>query len=121
MFTQHDQMFCRSISPMACKTVHWKFQIHDIHDPVAGDLCQDACRGDAQANAIASNQCGLWNSQPLDRETVHQGMRRFMSFFLQGIQCALHGQGCGTQDIELSDFYRTPFPHGKENVGISRK
>jgi len=68
---------------MTRKTILRKLSVELIHDPIPGDLCQDAGCGYAQADPITSNKGGMLDRKPLHGKAIHQGMKALMSIFMK--------------------------------------
>ena len=87
------------------KTVLGKLPVEFLHDPVPGDLGQDAGSGDAETETIPPDERGLFHGEPLGRQAIHQGMGRRMSVFLQSIKGSPHGKMGRPQDVQMTDFF----------------
>lgn len=105
MFAEHSEVVRRGIAPMAGKPILGKFTVEFVHDPIAGDLGQNAGGGNAEAQTIPAHEGSLFHGESLHGESVDQGVSRRMSVFLQSIQGTPHRQMGGSEDIELSDFF----------------
>src|SRR5438445_9435920 len=69
--------FC-SITFVLAETILREVPAKVTHDPVARDLRDHACRGDAQADAIAIDNCRLRKGKRKNRQTIEQKVvRRF--------------------------------------------
>jgi hypothetical protein len=55
MFMKFSEMFGRGIAPMAGKSILRIFPVEFVHDPVTGNLGQDAGGRNAQTDTIASD------------------------------------------------------------------
>ena len=85
------------------------------HDPVARDLRDHACRGDAQADAIAIDNCRLRKWKRNHRQTVNQNVvRRFEQRFNR----EAHRSVARTQDVNPVDLNRIYNADGPSDFGI---
>ena len=77
------------------------------HDPVARHLGDHACRSDAQADAVAIDDCGLRQWKWNHRKTINQNVvRRFEQRFNREAHCTM----ARTQDVDPVDL------HGIDNA-----
>src|SRR5438445_13334027 len=67
--------FC-SITFVLAETILREVPAKVTHDPVARDLRDHACRGDAQADAIAIDNCRLRKWKRNHRQTIDQNVVR---------------------------------------------
>ena len=73
--------FC-SVTFVLAETILRELRAKVTHDPVARDLRDHACRGDAQADAIAIDNCRLRKWKRNHRQTIDQNVvRRFEQRF----------------------------------------
>src|SRR2546423_14101040 len=73
--------FCSETFVLA-ETILREVRAKVTHDPVPRDLRDHACRGDAQADAIAIDNCRLRKWKRNHRQTVNQNViRRFEQRF----------------------------------------
>jgi hypothetical protein len=69
--------FC-PVTFVLTETILWKLRAKVTHDPVPRDLGDHACRSNAQADAIAIDDCRLRKRKRDDGQTVNQNVfRRF--------------------------------------------
>jgi hypothetical protein len=69
--------FC-SVTFVLAETILREMRAKVTHDPVARDLGDNACRGNAQADAIAIDNCRLRKWKRNHRQTINQNVvRRF--------------------------------------------
>src|SRR4029079_1430436 len=58
-FMELQKMQFRSVTFVLAETILWNLAAKVTHEPVARDLRDHACRGDAQADAVAIDNCRL--------------------------------------------------------------
>ena len=63
--------FC-SVTFVLAETILRELRAKVTHDPVARDLRDNACRGDAQADAIAIDNCRLGKWKRNHRQAINQ-------------------------------------------------
>jgi hypothetical protein len=69
--------FC-SVAFVLAETILRELRAKVTHDPIARDFRDHACCSDAQADAIAIDDCRLWKRKRDDGQTVNQNVfRRF--------------------------------------------
>jgi hypothetical protein len=95
-------LFC-SVTFVLAETILRELRAKVTHDPVARDFRDHACRGDAQADAIAIDNCRLRKWKRNDRQTVNQNMFRGLE---QSFNRESHGTVARTQDINPVDLNR---------------
>ena len=74
-FMKFQKMQFCSVTFVLAETILREVPAKVTHDPVARDLGDHACRGDAQADAIAIDNCRLRkrkrdNRQPIDQNVI---------------------------------------------------
>jgi hypothetical protein len=85
------------------------------HDPIACDLRDHACRGDAQADAIAIDNCRLRKWKRDDRQTINQNVvRRFEQRFNR----KAHRSVARAQNVNAIDLDRIDNADGPSDFGI---
>ena len=77
-----SEMFGRGIAPMAGKSILRIFPVEFVHDSVPGDLGQNTCGGNAQAEPVPSYEGGMFDREPLHGHTIHKSMGTLMSIFM---------------------------------------
>jgi len=87
------------------------------HDPVARDLRDHACRGDAQADAIAIDNCRLRKWKRNHRQTIDQNVvRRFEQRFNREAHCSVaRAQNVNAIDLDGIDNADGPSDFGIRN------
>ena len=106
--------FC-SVTFVLAETILRELPAKVTHDPVACDLRDHACRGDAQADAIAIDNCGVGKWKRNDRQTVNQNVvRRFEQRFSR----EAHRTVARAQDINSVDLNRIDNADGPSDFGI---
>ena len=94
--------FC-SVTFVLAETILRKLRTKVTHDPVSRDLCDHACGGDAQADAIAIDNCRLRKWKRNDRRTINQNViRRFEQRFNR----ETHRTMARAQDVNPVDLNR---------------
>jgi hypothetical protein len=92
-----------------------KLRAKVTHDPVARDLRDHACRGDAQADAIAIDNCRLRKWKRNHRQTINQNVvRRFEQRFNR----EAHRTVARAQDVNPVDLNRIDNADGPSDFGI---
>jgi len=71
------------IAPMTRKAVFGILPVEFVHDSVPGDLGQNTCGGNAQAEPVPSYEGGMFDREPLHGQTIHQSMGTLMSIFMK--------------------------------------
>ena len=106
--------FC-SVTFVLAETILRELRAKVTHDPVARDLRDNACRGDAQADAIAIDNCGLRKWKRNDRQTINQNVvRRFEQRFNR----EAHRTVARAEDVNPVDLNRIHNAHGPSDFGI---
>jgi hypothetical protein len=95
-----QMQFC-SVTFVLAETILRELRAKVTHDPVAGDLRDNACGGDAQADAVAIDNCRLrkWkrdHRQPIDQSVIWR--------FDQGFDRQTHGAMARAQDVDPIDL-----------------
>lgn len=106
------------IAPMTGESVQRIFPVDVIHDPVTRDLCQDACGGDAETDAVTPDEGRLNNGNPFGRKSVDKGMKRRMATIFQSLQSPPHGQMGRPEDVQTADFLRACLGYEIENIRV---
>ncbi len=94
-------MFAHTIPFVAGEAILRILCVEREHEAVAGHFGHDAGRGDAQAERVASHQCGVRDGKPAHREAVDQCMAGFPR---QGRHGPGHGEMRGAEDVKAVDF-----------------
>ena len=94
--------FC-SVTFMLAEAILGELLAKVTHDPVARDLGNHACRRNAQADAIAINNCGLRRWKRDHRQAINQDV---IGRFEQRFDCEAHCTVARTQDIDPIDLHR---------------
>ena len=96
--------FC-SVTFVLAEAILWELRAKVTHDPVARDLGNDACRRNAQAEAIAVDNCSLRHWEGNHRQAVNQDMiRRFEQSFDRETHCTVtRAQNIDPIDLHLID------------------
>jgi hypothetical protein len=106
--------FC-SVTFVLAETILRKLCAKVTHDPVARDLRDHAGGGDAQADAIAVDNCRLWERKRNDRQTVNQNvLRRFEQCF----NGEPHRAVTGAENVNPVDLNRIDNTNGPSDFGI---
>src|SRR5215203_1112035 len=106
--------FC-SVTFVLAEAILRELRAKVTHDPVAGDLRDHACRGDAQADAIAIDNCRLRKWKRNHRKTVDQNVvRRFEQRFNR----EAHRTVARAKDVNSIDLNRIDNPDGPSDFGI---
>ena len=106
--------FC-SVTFVLAETILRELRAKVTHDPVAGDLRDNACRGDAQADAIAIDNCRLRKWKRNHRQTINQNVvRRFEQRFNR----EAHRTVARAQDVNPVDLNRIDNADGPSDFGI---
>ena len=106
--------FC-SVTFVLAETILRKLRAKVTHDPVARDLRDHACRGDAQADAIAIDNCRLRKWKRNHRQTVNQNVvRRFEQRFNR----KAHRTVARAQDVNPVDLNRIDNADRPSDFGI---
>ena len=106
--------FC-SVTFVLAETILRKLRAKVTHDPVARDLRDHACRGDAQADAIAIDNCRLRKWKRNHRQTVNQNVvRRFEHRFNR----KAHRTVARAQDVNPVDLNRIDNADRPSDFGI---
>src|SRR5881392_2020463 len=114
-FMKLQKMQFRSITFVLAETILRELRAKVTHDSVARDLRDDACRGDAQADAIAIDNCRLRKWKRNDRQTVNQDVvRRFEQRFNR----QTHRMVARTEDVNPVDLNRIDNADGPSDFGI---
>jgi len=94
--------FC-SVTFVLAEAILRELRAKVTHDPVARDLGDDACRRNAQADAIAINNCSLRYWKRDHGQTINQDViGRFEQRFDRETHCTV----AGTQNIDPIDLHR---------------
>jgi hypothetical protein len=84
-----EMQFC-SVTFVLAETILREPRAKVTHHPVAGDLRDHACRGDAQTDAIAIYYCRLRKWKRNYRQTINQNVvRRFEQRFDREAHCTV--------------------------------
>jgi hypothetical protein len=106
--------FC-SVTFVLAETILWELRAKVTHDPVARDLRDHACRSDAQADAIAIDNCRLRKWKRNHRQTIYQNVvRRFEQRFNR----EAHRTMARPQDVNPVDLNRIDNADGPSDFGI---
>jgi hypothetical protein len=90
-----------SITFMLAETILWKLCAKVTHHPVARDLGDHAGRSDAQADAIAVDNCSLRKGKRDHRQSVDQNV---LGRFDQGFDRQAHGAVARAQNVDPIDL-----------------
>lgn len=104
MLLKLSEVFGRGIAPMIGKSIVRIFPIEFIHDPIAGNLGQDAGGRNAETDPVTPDQRGMINGKSLDGQAIHESVNALMSVFMQSCQSARHCDMSSPQDIQVSNF-----------------
>ena len=94
--------FC-SVTFVLAETILRKLRAKVTHDPVARDLCDHACGGDAQTDAIAIDNRRLRKRKRNHRQTINQNVLRR---FEQRFNCKAHCTVARAQNVNPVDLNR---------------
>ena len=94
--------FC-SVTFMLAEAILGELPAKVTHDPVARDLGNHACGRNAQADAIAIDNCGLRHWKRDHGQTIDQDVVRRLE---QSFGCEAHCTVACTQDIDSIDLHR---------------
>ena len=89
-------MLGRTIAFMFAKTILWVKSVGFFHQSIPGNFGNHTGRRNREAEAITSNQCGLWNGKSRHRQPVDQ----HMVGLTQSSQRLMHCSMRGPQDIQ---------------------
>src|SRR5262249_10025068 len=92
--------FC-SVTFVLAETILRELRAKVTHDPVTRDLCDHACGGDAQADAIAIDNCCLRKWKRNDRQTINQNVVRRLE---QSFNSEPHRTMARAQDVNPVDL-----------------
>ena len=106
--------FC-SVTFVLAETILRELRAKVTHDPVTGDLRDHACRGDAQADAIAIDNCRLRKWKRNYRQAINQNVIRR---FEQRFDGEAHRTVARAQDINPIDLKRIDNADGPPDFGI---
>ena len=106
--------FC-SVTFVLAETILGKLRTKVTHDPVSRDLRDHACGGDAQADAIAVDNCCLRKRKWNDWQTVNQNV---LWRFEQRFNREPHRDVTGAQDVNPVDLNRIDNADGPPDFGI---
>src|SRR5881392_4050129 len=101
-FMKLQKMQFRSITFVLAETILRELRAKVTHDPVARYLRDHACRGDAQADAIAIDNCRLRKWKRNDRQTVNQDVVRR---FEQRLNREAHRSVARAQNVNAIDLH----------------
>lgn len=102
-------MFAHTIAFVAGEAILRILCIQLAHQTISGDFGNDACRGDAQAQPVAADQCGVLDRQTAYGKPVDQGMIRCSGEIRHG---SGHGEVRGVQNVQPVDFLHGGLGHG---------
>jgi hypothetical protein len=106
--------FC-PVTFVLAEEILWELRAKVTHDPVARDFRDHACRRNAQADAIAIDNCCLRKWKRNHRQTINQNVvRRFEQCFNR----ETHRTVAGTQDVNPVDLNRIDNADGPSDFGI---
>jgi hypothetical protein len=106
--------FC-SVTFVLAETILRELRAKVTHDPVTGDLRDHACRGDAQADAIAIDNCRLRKWKRNYRQAINQNVIRR---FEQRFDGEAHRTVARAQDIHPIDLKRIDNADSPPDFGI---
>jgi len=108
--------FC-SVAFVLAETILWELRAKVTHHPVAGDLRDHACRGDAQTDAIAIDNCRLRKWKRDHRQTINQDVvRRFEQHFdREAHRTVARAQNVNPVDLKGIDNTDSPSDVGIRN------
>jgi hypothetical protein len=118
MFPKHSKVFGSGIAPMTRKSILGVLAIKFIHDSVTGNLGENTGGGDAEADPIPPNKGRMFDGEPLHGETIHKGMDALMSICMKTCYRPRHCKMCCSQNIKLSDFFRSSLSNIKANRDV---
>ena len=106
--------FC-SVTFVLAETILRELRAKVTHDPVARDLRDHACGGDAQTDAIAIDDCRLRKWKRNYRQTINQNViRRFEQRFNR----EAHRTVARAQNVNPIDLNRIDNSDGPSDIGI---
>ena len=105
----------RSVTFVLAETILWKLRAKVTHDPVARDLRNHACCGNAQTNAIAIDNCRLRKWKRNHGQTINQNV---VGRFEQRFNRDTHRTMTRTQDINPVDLDRIDNADGPSDFRI---
>jgi hypothetical protein len=106
--------FC-SVTFVLAETILRELRAKVTHDPVARDLRDHACRSDAQADAIAIDNCRLRKWKRNHRQTVNQNVIRW---FEQRFNRDAHRTVARAQNVNPVNLNGIDNAHGPSDFGI---
>ena len=106
--------FC-SVTFVLAETILRELRAKVTHDPVAGDLRDHACRSDAQADAIAIDNCRLRQWKGNHRQTINQNVVRR---FEQRFDGEAHRTVARAQDVNAVNLNRIDNADRPSDIGI---
>ena len=106
--------FC-SVTFVLAETILRELPTKVTHDPVAGDLRDHAGRGNAQADAIAIDNCRLRKWKRNHRQTINQNVVRP---FEQRFYRKAHRAVASAQNVNPVDLDRIDNADGPSDFGI---
>jgi hypothetical protein len=106
--------FC-SVTFVLAETILRELRAKVTHDPVARDFRDHACRGNAQADAIAIDNCRLRKWKRNHRQTINQNVVRR---FEQRFDRKAHRAVTRAEDVDPVDLHRIDNADGPSDFGI---
>jgi len=114
-FMKLQKMQFSSVTFVLAEAILRELRAKVTHDPVARDLRDHACGGNAQADAIAIDNCRLRKWKRNHRQTVDQNVvRRFEQCF----NGEAHRTVARPQDVNPVDLNRIDNADGPSDFGI---
>ena len=118
VFVETGNMVSRRVALVPGEIVFRVQCVHFDHDPVAGDLRDDARRGDAETERIAIHKRGLGQRKWMDGQPVDEDM---LGRDGETRDSEAHGVVRGAQDVEAIDFLDAHGDDAPMDFGIGRK
>src|SRR5437867_8667896 len=102
-FMKLQKMQFSSVTFVPAEAILRELRAKVTHDPVARDFCDHACRSDAQADAIAIDNCCLRQWKWNHRKTINQDV---VWWFHQSFDRHPHGTLARAQNVDPVDLHR---------------
>jgi hypothetical protein len=112
-----DEMQFGAVAFVLAEAILRKLRAEVTHHSIARYLRDNACRRDAQANAIAVDNRGLGQRKWNDRKTVNQDM---LGSFGEGLERGAHGPVRRPQNINPINLDVINHADTPDNGGVAR-
>ena len=101
MLLERGEVVRGAVAFVAGEVVFGKTRVHFNHQTIPRDLRDDARSGDAEAETVSSDECGLRDGEGLHRASVDEHVQRLWAQQCDG---AAHRLVRGAEDIDAVDF-----------------